>query len=110
MLLSGWESRRGKTSKSRPLLDRALIWTSQPTTSGAIAGIWLNIALSKSGEYNMTSRGVLSVIVPAFNEERTLEVILKHVLEQPEVGEIIVVDDGSTDNTWAIVSRIGTID
>lgn len=58
----------------------------------------------------MTSQRVLSVIVPAFNEERTLEVILKHVLEQPEVGEIIVVDDGSTDSTWAIVSRIATVD
>ena len=47
----------------------------------------------------------LSVMIPAFNEERTLEIILKHVLEQPEVGEVIAVDDGSTDGTWAIISR-----
>jgi len=48
---------------------------------------------------------ILSVMIPAFNEERTLEVILKHVLERPEVGEVVAVDDGSTDGTWAILSR-----
>ena len=46
---------------------------------------------------------VLSVMMPAYNEERTLELILKHVLEQPEVGEVIAVDDGSTDRTWDIL-------
>ena len=44
-------------------------------------------------------------MIPAFNEERTLEVILNHVLERPEVGEVIAVDDGSTDGTWAILTR-----
>ena len=48
---------------------------------------------------------VLSVMIPAYNEERTLEVILNHVLERPEVGEVIAVDDGSTDGTWAILTR-----
>ncbi|TMD73431.1 MAG: glycosyltransferase family 2 protein [Chloroflexi bacterium] len=48
---------------------------------------------------------ILSVMIPAFNEERTLEVILKHVLERPEVGEVVAVDDGSTDGTWAILRR-----
>ncbi len=48
---------------------------------------------------------ILSVMIPAFNEERTLEVILKHVLERPEVGEVVAVDDGSTDGTWSILSR-----
>ncbi len=48
---------------------------------------------------------ILSVMIPAFNEERTLEVILKHVLERREVGEVVAVDDGSTDGTWAILSR-----
>jgi len=53
----------------------------------------------------MNLNHVLSVMIPAFNEERTLDVILKHVLERPEVGEVIAVDDGSTDGTWAIMSR-----
>jgi glycosyltransferase involved in cell wall biosynthesis len=54
----------------------------------------------------MKSDAYLSVMMPVFNEERTLEIILGHVLEQPEVGEVIAVDDGSTDRTWEILSRI----
>jgi len=45
----------------------------------------------------------LSVVVPAFNEERrigpTLERIAAYLARQPYAAEIIVVDDGSTDLT-----------
>ena len=58
----------------------------------------------------MSVNRALSVMIPAFNEERTLELILKHVLERPEVGELIAVDDGSTDGTWAIMSRFAARD
>jgi glycosyltransferase involved in cell wall biosynthesis len=58
----------------------------------------------------MNPEAVLSVMMPAFNEERTIEIMLGHVLERPEVGEVIVVDDGSTDGTWGIVSRISERD
>jgi dolichol-phosphate hexosyltransferase len=54
----------------------------------------------------MKTEAVLSVMMPIFNEERTLEVILGHVLEQPEVGEVIAVDDGSTDRSWEILTRL----
>jgi cellulose synthase/poly-beta-1,6-N-acetylglucosamine synthase-like glycosyltransferase len=47
------------------------------------------------------------VMMPAFNEERTLEIILGHVLDRPEVGEVIVVDDGSTDDTADRVRALG---
>ena len=49
-------------------------------------------------------------MIPAFNEERTLEIILAHVLDRPEVGEVIVVDDGSTDATWTIASSFAKKD
>src|SRR4030088_3626400 len=58
----------------------------------------------------MSGKAVLSVMMPAFNEARTIEVILGHVLEHKEVGEVIVVDDGSTDGTWEIVSRVAEHD
>src|SRR5256885_2060394 len=58
----------------------------------------------------MSLNRLLSVMIPAFNEERTLDVILKHVLERPEVGEVIAVDDGSTDRTWEILQRWATRD
>jgi glycosyltransferase involved in cell wall biosynthesis len=49
-------------------------------------------------------------MIPAFNEERTLELILNRVLERPEVGEVIAVDDGSTDRTWGILTRFADRD
>src|SRR2546428_1275005 len=49
-------------------------------------------------------------MMPAFNEERTLEIILAHVLDRPEVGEVIVVDDGSTDRTWEILQDVAKHD
>ncbi len=58
----------------------------------------------------MKSDAFLSVMMPVFNEERTLEIILSHVLKQPEVGEVIAIDDGSTDRTWEILSRIAGSD
>jgi glycosyltransferase involved in cell wall biosynthesis len=42
---------------------------------------------------------LLSVIVPVFNEERTISEILKRVRAVPIPKEIIVVDDFSTDGT-----------
>lgn len=53
----------------------------------------------------MTKTPLLSVMMPAYNEARTIEIILSHVLDRPEVGEVIAVDDGSGDGTWDILSR-----
>ena len=46
---------------------------------------------------------MLSVIIPAFNEERTLAQVLDRVLALPVRPQIIVVDDGSTDTTPRII-------
>ena len=49
----------------------------------------------------------LSLVVPAFNEEGALPELLarvQDVLESlPADWEVVVVDDGSTDGTWAVV-------
>jgi glycosyltransferase involved in cell wall biosynthesis len=41
----------------------------------------------------------LGIVVPAFNEVRTIDEILRRVLAQPRVCELIVVDDASNDGT-----------
>lgn len=44
----------------------------------------------------------LSVVVPAFNEETTLATVVNKLLILPELLEIVVIDDCSTDRTAAI--------
>ncbi len=48
----------------------------------------------------------ISIIVPAYNEEKTLSNVLTAILREiPDVAEIIVVDDGSKDRTTAIAEQ-----
>lgn len=47
-----------------------------------------------------------SCVVPAFNESARIERIIETLLECPHLQEIIVVDDGSSDNTWDIISKL----
>ncbi len=49
----------------------------------------------------------LSVLMPAYNEAATVERALAAVLRTPEEKEVILVDDGSTDGTREIVTRLG---
>lgn len=44
--------------------------------------------------------------MPAFNEEATILESIRRVLEQPCVGELIVVNDASTDGTSALLQMI----
>lgn len=48
----------------------------------------------------------VSVLIPAFNEARVIEASVSRVLNSTQVAlEVIVIDDGSTDDTSAIVAR-----
>lgn len=49
-----------------------------------------------------------SIIIPAFNAERTIRSAVNSALSQStEDLEVIVVDDGSSDNTAAVVTELG---
>jgi len=53
----------------------------------------------------------LSILIPVFNEEATLITLLDMVHNADSLGlekELIIVDDGSTDNTRAILSELDT--
>jgi len=47
----------------------------------------------------------LSVVMPCYNEVATVERCVKRVLDSPWVGELVIVDDGSTDGTRDVLAR-----
>ena len=53
-----------------------------------------------------TSSRCLTVVMPAFNEERTIGEIVSLVLASPYTAELVVVDDASTDGTATVVDDI----
>jgi glycosyltransferase involved in cell wall biosynthesis len=48
----------------------------------------------------------ISIIIPCYNEEKTIEKILNKVLSLNLDKEIIVVDDGSTDRSFEILKKL----
>lgn len=58
----------------------------------------------------MNSIYSLSVIIPAYNCERFVAKAIQSVLEQNEVTEIVVVDDGSVDSSLSIIKELQHLD
>lgn len=59
----------------------------------------------------MTSKPIsralrLSIVIPAYNEEATLEEIVARVQATPYEKELILVDDCSKDRTWEIMGAL----
>ncbi|MDQ3008625.1 MAG: glycosyltransferase family 2 protein [bacterium] len=48
----------------------------------------------------------LSVIMPVFNEEKTVKLILDKLLAIKEVSQVVIVNDGSTDGTPKIIDKL----
>jgi len=52
----------------------------------------------------------LSVVIPVYNEADTVEELVRRVLAVPFDKEIVLVDDGSTDGTRAVLARLEELD
>ena len=52
----------------------------------------------------------LSVVIPAFNEAKTIREIVARVLAVPVEKEILIIDDGSTDGTREILRELDARD
>ena len=56
-------------------------------------------------------RGLVSIVVPIYNGEAYLEKCIKSIINQTyDNFELILVDDGSTDNTYNLGKMIATKD
>lgn len=53
----------------------------------------------------MKAKCSISVVIPAYNEEDTIKMTLVTLNRSPWVSELIVVDDGSSDDTAAIALK-----
>ncbi|HEX4086049.1 MAG TPA: glycosyltransferase family 2 protein [Chthoniobacteraceae bacterium] len=51
-------------------------------------------------------RPCVSAVMPVYNEAATVGEIVRVVLEQPCVAELIVVDDASADGTWEALQNL----
>src|SRR5215467_8086761 len=53
----------------------------------------------------------LSIVIPLFNEEESLPELSDWIVlvmkENDYTYEVIMVDDGSTDNSWCVIENIG---
>jgi len=54
----------------------------------------------------MISKNKVSAIVSVFNEEKTIKEVVVSLLNCQLIDEVIVANDGSTDNTAKILRQI----
>ena len=59
---------------------------------------------------NANIAACLSVIMPVYNEVATVAEVVKVVLDQPPVQQLIIVDDASSDGTPAILKQMADAD
>ena len=55
---------------------------------------------------SQSPRPCLSVVIPCYNEEATIEALVNQVLASPWVAEVVIVDDGSQDRSREILSGL----
>ena len=69
--------------------------------------MWSRLSKKAGGDKEIYGEEVmLSVIVPVYNEEATVGLVLSKLTRLEFIREVIVVDDGSTDRTYEVISEM----
>lgn len=66
------------------------------------------MAISVNQHDHQGNRGIprcLSVVIPVYNEAATVADLIRTVLAQPCVAEVVIVDDCSRDGTWQVLEE-----
>jgi cellulose synthase/poly-beta-1,6-N-acetylglucosamine synthase-like glycosyltransferase len=71
----------------------------------AVAAVWI---LSRLRRKPTRAYGSVDAIVPAFNEELCIVEAVIGLLENPYIDRVIVVNDGSTDGTAALIDEMAS--
>lgn len=67
--------------------------------------------MQNNPEKNSLANPLVTVLIPTFNEGPTLEIAVRSVMDQTYTNlEILVIDDGSTDDTKVIVEKLSNVD
>lgn len=69
----------------------------------------IQLQLAEETRSNADIAPCLSAVVPVYNEERTAAELIHRVLDQRPVQEVVIVDDASKDNTWAVLQPFANL-
>jgi glycosyltransferase involved in cell wall biosynthesis len=96
----------------RRLRDALLQWTAHggdddaPDRIEILEGLLGSEVCRKLGIYRVPADFLLSVVIPVYNEVRTLQRVIERVQSVGIPCEIICVDDGSTDGTRDLLPKL----
>jgi glycosyltransferase involved in cell wall biosynthesis len=80
--------------------------TEKDTQIAASTTVFADVPAPKSARVSAPASGAVSAIVPARNEEAVIAACVESLVAQPEIGEVIVVNDQSSDRTADIVREL----
>lgn len=73
-------------------------------------GSWREVPVMSTNFHTTKQKAYVSIIIPAYNASKYLRDCVSSILGQHGVGEILIVDDGSTDDTATIADLLAAED
>ena len=72
----------------------------------ALFGLWSLVSNILDSFYTGNREGSIDVTLNVFNKEDTIQILIKQLTKLEIIRNIIIIDNGSTDNTLAIIKEL----